>query len=99
MAVISQIDLFVDSTKAQAVSNDKGVHIIILWQVVIGFLEVLYLLGIEDMDLPVKRSQRGIFPQEKYEIVSIDRCSFKTYDDCIEGTGSDCGKNPFYHLG
>ena len=51
------------------------------------------------MDLPVKRSQRGIFPQEKYEIVSIDRCSFKTYDDCIEGTGSDCGKNPFYHLG
>ena len=35
VTVVVQIDLFVDSTEAQAVSNDKGVHIVILRQVVV----------------------------------------------------------------
>ncbi|WP_346919810.1 hypothetical protein [Lacrimispora sp.] len=34
--IVSYVYLFVDSSKTQAVSNDKRVHIIILWQVIIS---------------------------------------------------------------
>ena len=56
ITVVIKIDLFVDSTEAQAVSNDKGVHIVILRQVVVRKLELIDLLGIEDMDLLVGRA-------------------------------------------
>ena len=62
ISVAVQIDLFVDSTEAQAVSNDKGVHIIIHRQVVVRKLEFIDLLGIEDMDLLVVRRKRAVFP-------------------------------------
>ena len=62
IAVVVQIDLFVDSTEAQTVSNDKGVHIVILRQVVVRKFELIDLLGIEDMDLLVVRRKRAVFP-------------------------------------
>ena len=62
ITVVVQIDLFVDSTEAQAVSNDKGVHIVILRQVVVRKLEFIDLFGIEDMDLLVVRRKRAVFP-------------------------------------
>ena len=62
ITVVVKIDLFVDSTEAQAVSNDKGVHIVILRQVVVIKLELIDLLGIEDMDLLVVRRKRAVFP-------------------------------------
>lgn len=39
ITVVIQIDLFVDSTKAQTVSNNEGIHIIIFRQVIIRKLE------------------------------------------------------------
>jgi hypothetical protein len=36
IVIVSYVYLFVDSSKTQAVSNDKRVHIIILWQVIIS---------------------------------------------------------------
>ena len=50
-AVISKINLFVDSTETQAVSNDEGVHIMILGQVIVCLFEFTDLLRIEDMNL------------------------------------------------
>ncbi len=62
ITVVSHIYLFVDSTETQAVSNNKRVHIIILWQVIVSIVKLLDLLRIEDMNLSVKRCQSGIFP-------------------------------------
>ena len=62
VTIVSHIYLFVDSTETQAVSNNKRVHIIILWQVIVSIVKLLDLLRIEDMNLSVKRCQSGIFP-------------------------------------
>ena len=83
--IVPYVYLFVDSSKAQAVSNDKGVNPIILWKVVIRFFELIDLLRIEDMNLSVKGCKRGIFPEKIYKVVTIDGCCFKTYGNCIKG--------------
>lgn len=62
ITVVVQLDLFVDSTEAQIVSNDKRVHIVILRQVVVRKFELIDLLGIENMDILVVRRKRAVFP-------------------------------------
>lgn len=57
--IVPYVYLFVDSSKAQAVSNDKGVNPIILWKVVIRFFELIDLLRIEDMNLSVKDAREA----------------------------------------
>lgn len=44
VTMVSDIYLFVDSDETQAVSNDKRVPVIIFRQVMIRFLELIYLL-------------------------------------------------------
>ena len=72
-------------TEAQAVSNNKRVHIIILWQVIISVMKFLDLLGTEDMNLSIERCQSSIFQQEVHEIVSINKGRFKNNQNRIKG--------------
>ena len=62
IAVVIQIDLFVDATKAQVVSNNEGIYVIIFRQVIIRKFEYGDLFWIEDVNHPVKRRKMGIFP-------------------------------------
>ena len=50
--IVSDIYLFVDSTKTQAISDNKRVHIIIFRQVIVRFFKLLYLLRIIGWILP-----------------------------------------------
>ena len=51
VTIVTDVYLFVDSTETQAVSNNKRVHIIILWKVIISVMKLFDLLRIEDMNL------------------------------------------------
>ena len=55
------------------VGNHKGVHEVILRQVGVGFFEFPNLLGIEDMDLPLKPAKAAILPECVNQAVSVDR--------------------------
>ncbi len=72
VVIVPYVYLFVDSSKTQAVSNDKRVNPIILWKVVVRFLELIDLLRLEDMNLSVKGCKRSIFPEKIYKVVAID---------------------------
>ena len=46
IAVVIQIDLFVDATKAQVVSNNEGIYVIIFRQVIIESLNMATYFGL-----------------------------------------------------
>ena len=67
--IVSDINLFVDYTETQAVSNDKRVHRIIFRQIIIRFFELIYLLGIQDMNLSVK----WFVKEQQERVIYIDQ--------------------------
>ena len=71
MPVIAHINLFVDSSKAQAVCYNKRVYVIILWQIVISFFEFFDLFRVEDVNSFVIRGQRTVFSQKIDEVVTV----------------------------
>ena len=54
------------------VSDDEGIHIVILGQIRIRILEFANLLGIEDMDMALVTAQGAILPESVNQTVTID---------------------------
>lgn len=50
VAIVIHVDFLLDSAEPEMVSNDKGVHTVVLGQFWIGFLKLPDLFGIEDME-------------------------------------------------
>lgn len=71
IAVVVHVNLIPDSAKAEAVRDDKGVDVVVLRQVVVGFLELSDLLGIEDVDLPLEPAEAAILSELVYEVFSV----------------------------
>lgn len=61
VAIVIHIDLPGNSAETNIIGNHEGIHPVVFRQVWIGFLELLHLLGIENMDLPLELSQAAIW--------------------------------------
>lgn len=72
------------------VGNHKGVHKVILRQIRIGFFELFDLLGIENMDLPVKLAQTSILPECIHKAVPVNGGGFQTDHHIAELHGTEC---------
>ena len=60
------------------VSNDEGIHIVILRQIRIGILELANLLRIEHMNMTLIMAQLAILPEGIDQAVTIDGCGLQT---------------------
>ena len=90
VAVIVHVDLPVDSAKTEMVGNHKGVHPVVLWQVRIGFLELPHLLGIQNMDFPLKPPQAAILTKSVDQAVPVDGGGLQANHHIAELHGTKC---------
>ena len=58
----------------KAFEEETGIHVIVLGQVGVGFLELVDLLGVEHMDLPGVLAQLPILAECVDQTVPIDGC-------------------------
>ena len=72
------------------VGNHEGIHEVIFGQVWIGFLEFLDLLGIEDMNFPLKPAQAAILSEGIHKVVPVDRGSFQADYHTLKLHGAQC---------
>ena len=93
VAVIVHVDLPVDSAETEMVGNHKGVHPVVLWQVRIGFLELPHLLGIQNMDFPLKPPQAAILTKSIDWAVPVDGGGFQANYYVDELHGMQCRYN------
>lgn len=66
------------------VSNDEGIHIVVLGQVRISILELANLFGIQDMDVPLVASQCTVLSEGIDQAVAVDGGSFHADGDFLE---------------
>ena len=63
VTVVIHVDLRSNSAESEMVSNDEGIHIVILRQIRIGILELANLLRIEHMNMTLIMAQLAILPE------------------------------------
>ena len=76
VAIIVHVDLLVDTPKSEFVSDHKGIHVIVLWQIRIGFLKFTDLFGIEHMDFSGIPAQLSVLAEGVDQIVSVNGRGF-----------------------
>ena len=52
--------------------DHEGIRIVVLWQVGIGFVDLLDLLGNENMDLPLEATKTTVLAERVYKTVPVD---------------------------
>lgn len=72
------------------VCNHESVHIIVFWQVGIGFLEFSDLLGIENVDFAPELSQTAILSEGVDKAVAVDGGDLQTDDGIVQLCGVQC---------
>ena len=72
------------------VGNHKGVHPVVLWQIRIGFLELVYLLWIQNMDFSLKPTEAAILPECINKIISVDGGGLHADYHITELHGTEC---------
>ena len=75
------------------VGNHKGVHEVIFGQIGVGFLEFPNLLGIEDVDLPLKPAKVAILPESVNQAVPINGGGLQANYHIAELHGAQCRHN------
>ena len=80
-------NLLDDPAKPELVGNHKGVHIVVLWQIGIGFLEFADLLGVEHMDFPGVPAQLPVLSERVEQAVPIDGRGFHADHHALQPLG------------
>lgn len=79
-----------DPAEPEMVCNHESVHIIVFWQVGIGFLEFSDLLGIENVDFVPELSQAAILSECVDKAIAVDGRGLQADYDIVHLYGIKC---------
>ena len=96
VAVVVHVDLLGDTAKPEFTGNHKSIHIVVLWQVRVGFLELADLFGVKHMDFALEPAQGAIFPESVHKIISVDSSGFHADNDLLQTHRGECRHNFIY---
>ena len=72
VTVVVHVDGGGDPAKAEAISDNECVHPIVLREIGVGLFKFADLLGVEDMEIPLKLAGCPVTLQETHEVVAVD---------------------------